>query len=427
METIKTKLAREALSRNLYYLTFKSDTIWTRMGAFGDVGNTRSDKTYPTVTSFSEVQKKQVQPTGKLIERFTNFMHDGGEEMLIPIMTHLVKPPNVGDNQLLGTEEDPDVLWLKTRINGVSKSTNIQTGKMNAQRINHPAVKKSLMKGAHDRLANFMTTWIGLEPYYTTYLGYSTNILKDIKLTSKLEITEKYHPNFFVAGAGRVEYDEDQTNYATNIATALDTLSDLPSKRFGSHTLTFIRKMAPILGIRKSLIKGRYGYHVMAGPGPLADLAKDEDWKEAQKIRKRGDDNPLITGDLEGYFNQCWVWSDDNQFDAKISGDTGYSSDRGIVNYGNADQLENNQTTTNRHLISVYGQSAITQGISQALDFMDENYDYGRKKSEACEMLTGFQLANIWDVDGVIKNKNTLYKNQSSMVISVWSDGEPTI
>lgn len=414
--TTDMKAFRALLSKQMALSAWTQVPLWSQfIGFIGSKGR------YPSSVGLGSSETKRLKPTGMPIEMVTNFQHEGSATMDVPVINPLTELPIYGDNQALGNEESQKITYKTVTINQVRKPVLIRTGAMSEQVLKKPEVQKELMTNSKEQLQDFNIRYVGFQPYMALLRRYSDNITAS-KANGGLGLTPASHPNFYVAGYGKATWSDTPATYETNVATALNSLTDTAACHFSTKTIENAVALASRLKIPRVAINGGKYYIMVTNPDQALQLFSDEKWVNAnQYAGPRNDTNRLVTGEIVGLYRGCYIYVDQNAPGAEISGDTNYSSARGTVNYGNANPIKYPVHETNRKLAILLGASAVACGYASPLAFESETWDYNNKKSEASRMIVGFERADIYDTDGYYGTAGNFKENTSSLVIATYS------
>lgn len=411
------KAYRAILNREMHLAHMVETPFWSQF-----IGFIGSEGRYPKSVALGSNRTKLLRPTGKPIEVLTNFEHEGGVTMDIPVVYPLTEPMIYGDKQLLGTEESRKIAYKTVRINQVRKGIKVRDGKMSEQVLKKPEVQKELMTTASIELRDINTRWNGFGVYDAFLRGFSDNLTSTVA-DGGLGVTAKSHPNFYVMGSGKAAWNDNPVTYESNVATALATLTDASTDYFSTRTIEAAVFYASKHKIQPMKFGSQQFYCMVISPAQAIQLWSDQKWLNAQseRIKAEGDKSPLFTGIIEGVYRGVLIYVDQNAPGTKVTGDTGYDSSRGVVNYGNKNPLENPIDESPRKLAILFGKSAIACGYASALKFEQETWDYGNKKTEGSHMIVGYERSDIYDSDGDFGVSGNFKENTSSMVIATYS------
>src|SRR5690606_7452383 len=243
---------------------------------------------------------------------------------------------------------------------------------MGEQAIN-PKKLMQIWKNVKDEIASINQRWQAYAPYDALYRGFSDNLFAD-----PINITQKSHPNFYVAGYGRVPFNSDNDTYETAIAAQLNNLgSD------DGLTVQAIRNLQ-IFGSRHMIVPTMAGDFKVKGiliinDAQMAQLSQDPLFEKLHiaLITADGKNAALFTGAYEAHLLEgVLILVDINNPGVWISGDNNYSSSRGIINYGNVNPLEKPIHESDIKLAVYTGASAILCGHTVPLQFKNRTDDY---------------------------------------------------
>ena len=417
---------RSLLNKKMKAAQWYQIPIWSSM--LGFIGG-MSGK-YPKSVPFGATKRRSLRPTYKPIEVLTDFQHQGGWEMDIPIAYPFVEEAIYGDNPAMGNEEHRKWAYNKAIINRVRKSALRRDGLMGEHALNASLVME-IMKQNKEEFVEFNQKWQGWAPYDALTRRFSRNIL-----ASKANggfgnvFSQQSHPNFYVAGYGQATWSDTAATYETNVATALDTLSNTDTDKFRAQTI----KNAVLYAGRKRITATNIAGQAIKLVGIINDaqahqLYSDDEWADNHTALtyKEGDKTPFFTGDIEVYLAfGCLLIVDSNAPGIWTSGDGSYSSARGTVNYGNSNPIESPIMESDRKLAFFFGASAVMCGFAESLGFESMNWDYGSKEGEASSTIVGYNRSDIYDNDGFFGTAGNFKENTSSLIVATYSPNNPS-
>lgn len=406
---------RAAKSKQLGFSQWYQIPVWNEL--IGFIGG-KNEYGYPKSVPFGATATKQLKPTGKPIEVLTDFFHQGGWEIDIPLLLPLRKKPVVGDDQALGKEEDRNWVYKKAYITQVRKPAKITDGAMGEFAID-PAYLKQMWDNLKTEFQHYNQRLQAYAPYDAIYRGFDDQLIRSKELP---KCVQKSHPNFFVEGYGRVAFNSNNTTYETNIANVLQNMS--ASDKFSMKTLRKMQMAASELMLVPTnagnlLVKGI----AILNDRQMAQLAEDPLFEKLHiaLVTANGEKSPMFTGAYEAHLVEgVLILVDTNNPGIWMNGDTGYDSTRGVLNYGNENPLENPIHQSDIKLAIFMGASAILCGNTKSLQFRNETQDYGNIKSEASLTVIGYNRADRFDSDGFLP-ANQAVTNTSSLVVATYS------
>jgi len=400
--------------------------VWADM--LGFIGG--MDGKYPKSVPFGATRTRTLRPTYKPIEVLTDFQHQGGWEMDIPIGYPFTEEAIYGDNPAMGAEEHRKWAYNKAIINRVRKSALRRDGLMGEHALNASLVM-DIMKQNKEEFVEFNQKWQGWAPYDALTRRFSRNIL-----ASKQDggfgntFSQQSHPNFYVAGYGPVTFSDTPATYETAVATGLDSLSNTDTDKFKAQTI----KNAVLYAGRKKITATTVGSMKIKLCGVISDaqahqLYEDDEWKNNHiaLTYKEGDKTPFFTGNISAYLAfGCLLIVDSNAPGVWTSGDDSYDSTRGTVNYGNSNPIANPIMESDRKLAFFFGASAVMCGFAKSLQFKSMDWDYGSKEGEASDNIVGYNRSDIYDNDGFFGTANNFKENTSSLIVGTFSPNNPS-
>ena len=409
------RMYRTAKSQKLGFSQWYQVPVWGDL--IGHIGGT-NEYGYPKSVPFGAMKGKKLRPTGKPIEVLTDWFHQGGWDIDIPLLLPMVKKPIVGDDQAKGHEEDRRWVYNKAYITQVRKPAKVTDGAMGELAIDASYLKQ-IWSNLKTEFEHYNQRLQAYSPYDAMYRGFDDQLIRSRELPN---CVQKSHPNFFVEGFGRVTFNSNNDTYETSIAAALAnlgtedkfTMKTLRKAQMASSELMIVPTSAgpyPIKGV--AIINDRQ----------MAQLAEDPLFEKVHiaLITADGQKSPYFTGAYEAHLVEgSLVLVDINNPGVWQSGDTGYDSTRGILNYGNANPLENPIHASDVKLAIYMGASAILCGTTKKLQFKNETDDYENVKGEASITVVGYNRSDRFDADLFLESGQAV-TNSSSLVIATYT------
>lgn len=420
MAQLNNKLAmyRAALLKDFTLSEWHSIPVWKDLMGFP---GGKDNYGYPTSIPYGALKNRTVAASGKPIEVMLNWFHEGGWEMDIPVLLPLVKPPVVGDAQAKGKGEDRRWVYRKGYFTQIRKPVKVSDGSYGEMAVN-PQLVKRLIERVKTDLQQYNEALFLHSPYQAYYRGFDNQLLSTSELSDV--ISQKSHPNFFVAGFGKVAYNSNNATYETNIQNALQTLGagdefnmqTLRNMQLAAHELTI---SYPTVNVNGVPIKGV----AILNDRQFAQLAKDEEFREMHiaLVTAEGNKAGLFTGAYEAHLVEgVLVLSDSNNPGVWITGDTGYDPARGIINYGNPNPIENPIHNSNIKLALYLGASSLLGANSKQMRIEDEVDDFGNIKESAMIVTRGFTRADNYNRDNKV-SATDFKPNTSSLVVATYT------
>jgi hypothetical protein len=365
-----------------------------------------------------------IQPTGELIDMVKDFGHKGGIYMDVPIRYPLVAQPTFGSKKLLGSEEKRKVANKKVAINQVRHAVQIQDNKMSRQVLQNPVMRLDLMKRGSADLTDWFSRYLAVQPYYALLSGYSDNLTDT---SYGVNMTEKSHPNFYLADAGQVTFNATPATYETNVATAVDVLGNkgaIPDTAFSTEIIRNMVYSARKHRIQPLKVGGNEYFLIFIHGAQARQLQNDEAWMNAQyDAAEKGKDNQIFTGKIEGRAYEGALFIIDDTIPSVYT--TNYPSteapSKSYTYYGLSTYMANPRSVGNMKAAILCGAGAITAGYASPLAFSSEQDDYEQFLGDAADMIVGFERADIMDDDGYFGTAGAFLENNSSLVCVTYS------
>lgn len=403
---------------------------WHQIPVFGSmighIGGT-DDHGYPRSVPFGSVSAKTLRPTGMPIEVLTDWKHMGGHSIDVPIKLPLRGKPVYGDNQAEGKEEDVNWIYNRCLINQVRKPVKTSDGLMGEQALT-PAMLMQIWGNMKEEFVSYNQRWQAYAPYDASYRGFSDNILASKKDGGFGDvIKQKSHPNFYVAGYGKVAYNSDAATYENNIRAAVDNLGSEDGL-----TMQVIRNIQ-IYGSRHMIVPTSAGNQKIKGvliinDAQMAQLSQDPLFEKLHiaLVTANGENSPMFNGAYEAHLVEgVLILVDINNPGIWTAGETDYKASRGTINYGNENPLDNPIHVSDRKLALYLGASAILCGHTVPLGFKSRTGDYENFKAESSYTVVGYTRSDRYDHDGFL-NAASFLSNTSSMVVCTKSPNSPS-
>jgi len=412
------RMYRDALSSELKYSQWYQVPVWGQM--LGHIGGTDASG-YPKSVPYGSVQSKTLKGTGKAIEVLTDFNHQGGWAIDVPVKLPLRQKPIYGDKQAKDNEEDMNWVYLRGLINQVRYPVKTSDGLMGEQALS-PKKLMQVWKNTKDEIADINRRFQAYAPYDAMYRGYSDNLFDD-----PINMTQKSHPNFYVAGYGRVAYNSNNTTYENNIVTQLNNLG-----ASDGLTVQAIRNLH-VYGSRHRIVPTEAGGYKVKGvlvinDAQMVQLASDPLFEKLHVALIQADGNKaaLFTGAYEAHLLEgTLILVDTNNPGVWINGDSDYDASRGVINYGNVNPLENPIHASDIKLAIYMGASAILAGHTVPLQFKNRTDDYENIKGEAGRTVVGYTRSDRYDHDNFL-TASEFVENTSSLVLATKTPNSPS-
>ena len=397
---------------------------WHQIPVWGDLMGYPGGKNqfgYPTSIPFGAIKSRNVAPVGNVIEVMLDWYHLGGWDMDIPVLLPLVELPKRGDEQAKGSGEDRRWVYRKAWFTLVRKVLKVSDGSYGDLAINPKLVRQLLSRVTTD-LEKYNMDMKLHSPYQAIYKGYDDNLLGTKELIG--EIAQKSHPNFFIEGYGKVAYNADNDIYETAIAAQLANLG--AGDEFSMLTLRKAKMAANELTI------GYPTLNVMGKPvtgvcimndRQFAQLASDPLFEKMHiaLITKDGDKAAMFDGAYEAHLVEgTLILVDVNNPGIWLSGDTGYDSARGIINYGNVNPIKNPIHVSDIKCAIYLGASALLCANSKQRKMEDEVDDFGNIKETASIATMGYSRADNSNRDRKVAAAD-FKPNSSSLLIATYT------
>jgi len=322
-----------------------------------------------------------------VIMKKTEFVSEGRDSMIMPLMRRLKNEATIGDKQMLGSEETQKTETTEVRIN-VTKHAVRSPGRASRQR----SKKLKLFQQARPQLGQWYGLETDFEVYGALYEGVSRNV-SAAKVDGGLGFTQDYtsHPNFYVLGIdnanapqGEVLFDDTPATYETNVGTAVNDMIVAGAGAANAFSLQALDRLIPFIEnneIEPINVGNDRMYVALLHTNTWQQAAEADAqwWKLLETIGVRGDENPIFTGAKGIYKGQFII-----HVSPHVHGVTRPST---TPVYG----------TTTRHSVFdtkdikanlILGRGAVNMAMGEELQFNEETIDYGN--------FQGVQAHEIW-------------------------------
>lgn len=375
--------------------------------------------------------------TGAPVEMFEEFTSQGQVDMRIPVAQRLVGDPVFGDMPVEGTEERQTIMWRRVLINRTRKGVRPMTG-MTEQMLKKLANQSAL--NAATQLKEWMNDYWPGNILLGMLSGYGLDLIAP-SANGGRAVTAVSHPNFFVAGYGRVGYGAGRPGtaaYEAEIETRVNGLNDETTEGFNVDLILNIVQEAPRLKIAPILFKdGFWFYPIFCTDSQWRQLQRDPAFKDQYKranFPKSLAESPLSNG-AEAYIGGAAIYPDVKGWGLRTNA-TDALVTAGTVEYGPAPTAAqrtagrrvgtyiNALDTNDRKVAILLGASALSIGVGARPKMMDDDKDYGNIKGVAVDFIQSIVRNDIYDQDGLDPSglaAGDFQENTSSLVIATYS------
>jgi len=411
VEILNAQIAKEA-----WYNTF-----WSKIS-----GNI-------SITETNGIKQRMTAPNSA-IQIMTEFIDEGRDNMLMPMLLDLTEVGVYGDSPLLGTGEEMALKYLRVYVNQYSKAVIKKTGNMAEQRLK----MYDFMQRAKPALVKHFAKWFNQEIFQSFYEGVSSHISAPLA-DGGLGMYCRWHPNQYgltAAGtlttAGTAGYIKTAAEVGT-LADGCDTVVEY--KTF--HALRALNDTT--LLIEPLMIEGGDPFWLfIVDPFTYNLILQDTNIASAQNavFTSKMREHPLFTGREFMYYNGFAIIKDPigiRTIDTSDSSGTDAELFTDLA-AGNSDYAKGwlNPCTPASGLASgclLVGANAIGKGIAEDLHFTSEEIDHKRTIEIGGAVINGCNRADYFNATdealvfvGGLSAKTSYAtakacKNQSSAII----------
>jgi len=403
-----------------------------------------------------------MSPSGNIIDTADAFSSLGGTQIYIPVRNRLIQKAKLGDTDLTNTGEPPAFAFRQVQINQTGKVYTPPVG-MQLQKVKQWT--PWLINDAREQLTTWNNEWFGMAQIQLSfYTGYSYDIVGPVN-EGGIGQAIVSHPNFYVAGYGRVAWDPTANGgnggftgesissgtsgsrpgtaaYEALIEAALNGLVDQPQCKMSVQLLRNLRvvasrdhKIAPL--VTKN---GTDFYLVCMDERQFIQLTQDPEYSSLLKSLhiSKLEDHPLAS--LTRIFIEgCAIMVDNrmycaytNQDDAGVTAGTVEYGPRPTtaernLGYHVGNPILNPIDMGNKSVGFILGQSALTVGVAEKPYFTEEKTRHGRKHEIAIQYIQSVVRNETYDRDGVLVAKGIVpkasdfYENTGSLAFATYS------
>ena len=419
VEILNTKLAKEA-----WYNTF-----WSKIS--GNVA----------VTETNGIKQRMTAP-GSAIQILDEFVEEGRDNMILPMLLDLTEPGVYGDAPLIGTGEEMALKYLRVYLNQYSKAVIKKSGNMANQRLK----MYNMMEKAMPSLTKYFAKWNSQNVFATFYEGANLPLTAGTN-DSGYGLKPRWHPNQYGYTAAGV-LTTVGTEYYTKTSTEMgDSTSGIDGVDTAIDYKLFLTLRALIdtkLFIAPLLTEGGDPFWLfITNPDTYNLILQDSVIQPAQNavFTSKLREHPLFTGREFMFFNGFAIIKDPIGIRTLKNGTDEADTDAELFL-----QLAANQSDTAKGWLTacttgsgyatgnlLIGENAVGKGIAESLHFTEEVIDHQRTIEIGAAQIDGYNRADFFSSDdeaSVFSVGNTTKasvatayacKNQSSAII--WTAG----
>ena len=376
----------------------KEEIFWSRFAGYTEV-------------KMDSMGRKEYMPSGQPIEILNDFVNEGMDFMLVPMLLELTGAGIYGDKQLEGNEEAQDLYYNKVYINQVRNGIR-SGGKMSNQRVK----TLNLLKAREPQLRRWLARVRDIQIAKTFYEGWSPHITATAA-NGGLYINsgaQRHHPNFFTAGSStvsQVTWNATDATYNSSIDAALDGLTDTSGDYLSIGVVEAMRVEVQKLNIKPMVTKDGYEFYPwVIHPNQGKQLRSDSDWKAAYQnaAKLMSKENPLFTGAMGEYAGFV--------FYERLLGVMGATASADTVTYGATNPLSAVDTNPKKCSI-IFGSGAIQTGVAAKPFVKRGYYDYENIDGVSIGTICGDARGEYVDST----SSKTAIINQSSCIVATYS------
>lgn len=372
--------------------------------------------------------------TGAPIEVFQEFIKMGRTNLDIPVRVRLKALPVHGDTPLKGTAERATVTYRSVLINRTRKAYAPPTG-MSLQIMKKYA--DNLVGAADEYLRQWWNDYHPGNFLLSMLAGGSRDLVAAVAAGGRSQAYVS-HPNLIVAGSGKVDYSGGRpgtSGYEAAVEAALAGLTDTASDWFSVNLVKNAVVEAARARIPRIVLRNGFEYYpIWCSDSDWVQLQSDPEFKDFYKRLPEGlATHPMATG-AEAFMSGAAIYPDMNMWAARINATDG-DVPAGTVEYGPAPTAAqrgsgykvgdwiSNLDTANLRCSVLVGQSCLSVGVGEKMQFTEQIDDHGNVKEIGIDTIQSVVRNDIYDRDGQVPglSPNDFHENTSSMVIATYA------
>lgn len=374
--------------------------------------------------------------SGAIIESWSDASSpQGGTQIDVPVFGHLSKPP-LGNTEAEGLGETVPIFFRHMYLTLFRKPIKEMT-KLNAQRIPLNILKE--VNNTRGWLYDYWARYLEGNLQHTLVTGYDALLTTYRTIKGQESAATPFSPpNLFVAGAGRVLYDEAGSGrpgtaaYETTAKAKLNSLIDDPTKGLTPDRVLTCQQDALDLGIPQfSTPWGDFTVWLIDSWQSM-QLKQHDDYREDFRYAGERDKNNPLFSRQNFYWEGNLFYILPGGFGVQHSGSevvAAANSTLGMPAYGptnfwisddgTAARLDNNSIK----LAHILGPGALHKLIGRdRFTFAQQTGDFERRKETVLEAYCNYVRGDVFDDRNEFGNgANGFLINQSSYTIATWS------
>lgn len=367
---------------------------------------------------------KQYNPApNSVIQVMRDFITQGRDNMIMPLMLPLIEEGVFGDAPLIGTGEELRLKYLRLYINQHRKAVTKLSGRAANQRVKI----YNIMEQAKPELVKWWSKTENQSIFQTIYEGLSPNLSNGTN-DQGLGIKVRFHPNWYYwnnAGTAFVSLGPASFTKTPANMTALTTAN---VGAMSSRTLlNLVELITTDLLIEPVVYEGSPFWLMLVHPRTFKNLKQDTLVKADQNAAFNGklSQHPAINGKQMLYYEGFCIIPDPIGVRLLPSG-----ANNPMQQLAGNGWLYPSPTANAICNSIILGRNAIGKGLADPLNFTEEEFDHkntielGTNQSygyNRAEFFASADEAAVFERDGAVKSALTInYEatNQSSMIIS---------
>jgi len=357
-------------------------TFFSKLAGFSDFRNTNKNEAYRGAPNV-------------VVQVVRDFIPQGRDNMIVPMLRPLVEPGVYGDAQLKGTGEELGLKYMEVMINAQRKAVVEQTGFMSNQRL-------KLYDIAQKAMPELVAWWSKVENQAVAesfYMGASPNLTAGTN-DQGIGLKKRFHPNtYYYAGSSVIT--AVGTEYKTKILT--DITTGITSQNVHKADAGFLEELRVLCKSRLLIepimdVNGAPFWVYLAHPRTFKALRQDTTVRAVMNsaFSTTKLDHEVIKGRNHFFYNGIAVVEADIEVRSISSGSTTPELDlaAGDLRYGWMRPAL--QTTGYMFGGIVLGRDAMAKGLAEPLKFTKEIDDHEAVVELGSRQIYGYNRADFF-------------------------------
>jgi len=415
--TLNVAILNRKLAHEAWYNTF-----WSKIS-----GNTK-------ITETNGIKQRMTAPNSA-IQIMQEFVEEGRDNMLLPMLLDLTEVGVYGDAPLIGTGEEMALKYLRIYVNQYSKAVIKKSGNMANQRLK----LYNFMQQAYPQLVKHFAKWNNQQVFQAFYEGINSP-LSAVANDNGLGMYTRWHPNMYGLTAAGTLTTAGTAKYIKT-AAQVGTLADACGTVIEYKTFHALRALndTDLLIEPLEMQSGDPFTLFITNPFTYNLILQDTNIASAQNavFTSKMSEHPLFTGREFMCYNGFAIikdaigirtidTDDSSGTDAELFYDLAAKNDDHAKGWMTPCSTASGTATGNL----IIGKNAVAKGVAEALHFTTEEVDHKRTIEIGGAQIDGYNRADFFNSTdealvfaahtGTVKASYTAAKaaiNQSSAIL----------